>query len=227
MLSVFVTYVSNDKEVAQQISDRLQERGVETNDVPLGLGAVLSYKVEEGFKGAQYGIIILSQSFFKRRWPEADLKRVATIDQEFGGDTSLLPVLHDIEPSYVSRFSPDLARRAGVPTAAGIDVVVGEILQVVAPDAATPYTSTMPEQKGAPVLGEEMYDRSRLRDVLTTYFSNSELQSLAFDLDIDYDDLPGNTKSAKARELIVYLDRRGRLDELVRLVRIQRPNAAW
>ena len=69
--------------------------------------------------------------------------------------------------------------------------------------------------------------RAKLRENLVDYFSDSELNDLCFDMDIDYESLPGQGKSAKARELIAYCERRGRLPELVtRLYRL-RSNVAW
>jgi hypothetical protein len=67
-------------------------------------------------------------------------------------------------------------------------------------------------------------DRSALLNILTTRLSAGELQTLCFDLDIDYDDLSGGAKSDKARELIQYLERRGRLPELVPQLRRSRPD---
>jgi antitoxin component of MazEF toxin-antitoxin module len=55
---------------------------------------------------------------------------------------------------------------------------------------------------------------SRLRQRLSEQFSENELAALAQQLDVHYSLLPGITKEAKARELIAYLQRRGRLDEL-------------
>ena len=67
----------------------------------------------------------------------------------------------------------------------------------------------------------------RLRQILNDYFNESELQNLAFDLGVDYENLPGKAKSDKARELIAFLDRRGRLAELVQRCHQLRPNAPW
>jgi hypothetical protein len=53
-----------------------------------------------------------------------------------------------------------------------------------------------------------------LRDVLETYFNNSELRDLCFRLDIDYENLPGEGKASKARELILYCERQGRTRDL-------------
>ena len=54
----------------------------------------------------------------------------------------------------------------------------------------------------------------KLRKTLTTHFSEGELQTLCFDLGVDYDDLPGEGKADKARELVAYLDRRNQLAKL-------------
>ncbi len=59
----------------------------------------------------------------------------------------------------------------------------------------------------------------QLAKLLDDRFSKGELQGLCFDLGVDWDELSGDTKGAKARELIGYLQRRGRLDELVPAIR--------
>lgn len=68
----------------------------------------------------------------------------------------------------------------------------------------------------------------KLRRILTDYFNESELQNLIFDLgEVDYENLPGKSKEDKARELIAFLERRGRVSELVQLCYRLRPNAPW
>lgn len=65
-----------------------------------------------------------------------------------------------------------------------------------------------------------------LRLIVTNYFSLEDLRTLCFDLDIRYDDLRGEGHSAKARELVLYLSHRGRLEELVVYIRRERPHLA-
>lgn len=65
------------------------------------------------------------------------------------------------------------------------------------------------------------------RENLTKYFIDSELKDLCFDLDVDYEILPGISKSDKARELIIYLRNRNRIDELVNQCRKLRPGVDW
>jgi hypothetical protein len=56
---------------------------------------------------------------------------------------------------------------------------------------------------------------TQFRHKLIATFSESELRDLCFDLGIDFEELPGETKSDKARELIAYCLRRGLVFELL------------
>ena len=69
--------------------------------------------------------------------------------------------------------------------------------------------------------------RKDLRQIIGTFFSESELRGFCFDQDIEYDDLPGQTKGDKVRELIRYYERHRSFDELVEAVYHVRPKALW
>jgi len=78
-------------------------------------------------------------------------------------------------------------------------------------------------------LGEvtsEPVSLTKLRQILADKFDEDELRDLCFDLRVDYQDLAGAGKRGKARELVAYLDRRGRIHELVIKVYKQRPKVA-
>ena len=67
--------------------------------------------------------------------------------------------------------------------------------------------------------------RMRLLEVLNERFSTEDLQTLCFDLQVDYRVLDaGVYKGSLARELILYMERRGRIEELVEAVRSARPS---
>ena len=51
---------------------------------------------------------------------------------------------------------------------------------------------------------------------LADQFNLAELQDLSFGLGVDFEDLGGTGRKAKARELVQYMQRRGRLDQLSR-----------
>lgn len=58
-------------------------------------------------------------------------------------------------------------------------------------------------------------------------FNEDELWELCLHLGISYDDLPAESKVGKIRELFLFMERRDRLDELVRFCLLTRPNVVW
>lgn len=67
----------------------------------------------------------------------------------------------------------------------------------------------------------------RLRRLLTERFSDDDLRNLCFDLGVDYEDLPGEAKGGKVRELLLHLDNRDCIDDLIDAVQKERPGVSW
>jgi hypothetical protein len=67
----------------------------------------------------------------------------------------------------------------------------------------------------------------KLRQNLVDSFSDTELHDLCFDLGMDYEDLPGEGRAAKARELVAYCERRGLTPELIKKCSELRPHVSW
>jgi hypothetical protein len=68
-------------------------------------------------------------------------------------------------------------------------------------------------------------NQTELRDILVTNFNDGELRDLCFDLGVEYENLGGEGKSGKARELVAYCQRRERLPDLEAACRRLRPGA--
>jgi hypothetical protein len=66
-------------------------------------------------------------------------------------------------------------------------------------------------------------DLTRLRRFVVEHYDLEDLRTLCFDLGIRYDDLGGEGTAAKARELILRMARRRRLDELLAALRKNLP----
>ncbi|MBK8986825.1 MAG: hypothetical protein IPM39_12250 [Chloroflexi bacterium] len=71
------------------------------------------------------------------------------------------------------------------------------------------------------------YDRVKLRHLVAAYFDESELQTLCFDLRLDYEELPGKNKSDKVVQLLLRLERRDQIPTLLQHIQAQRPTAPW
>lgn len=65
---------------------------------------------------------------------------------------------------------------------------------------------------GAP---EGEIDQVVLLDRLVERFDSEGIRTLVFELGSDYDELGGETKSGKVRELILYMERQDQLPRLV------------
>jgi hypothetical protein len=72
-------------------------------------------------------------------------------------------------------------------------------------------------------LGDYFQHLAGFRGALVEHFNASELKDLCFELGIDYESLSGDNKTDKARELIAYCLRRGKLAELLQKCAAARP----
>lgn len=72
----------------------------------------------------------------------------------------------------------------------------------------------------------EAQQRVQFANAISQGFNLSELKGLCFDLGLDYENIPGETKESKARELVLYCDRRSMLPDLIAAIRKARPNLA-
>ena len=64
--------------------------------------------------------------------------------------------------------------------------------------------------------------RASLRRLLEEHLSLEEGRTIAFDLDVNYESLPGEGHAAKMRELVKHLDQRGQLARVVDWLRTNR-----
>jgi len=69
--------------------------------------------------------------------------------------------------------------------------------------------------------------RADLRRKVATYFNDDEIKSLCFDLGIEYENLAGETREAKARELVTYCERTSQVSQLANRCRELRPSVDW
>jgi outer membrane protein assembly factor BamB/tetratricopeptide (TPR) repeat protein len=97
------------------------------------------------------------------------------------------------------------------------------------PAAVTPPGGATAEDRLTESVQERLRSEMSLKlyDVLMTYFSDNELRDLCFRLSISYENLPGEGKAAKARELVAYHERRSLVSQLVEILHELRPNAQW
>lgn len=65
--------------------------------------------------------------------------------------------------------------------------------------------------------------RQQMHHILTNHFDLEELEQLAYLMGLDFDEISGATKSAKASNLIAYCERTGTIAQLVDKAQAERP----
>jgi HEAT repeat protein len=139
MWDVFISHAREDKtEVAKPLAERLQMSGLNVwiDAHTLKLGDSLREKIDEGLGQSRYGVVVLSPSFFAKKWPRRELDGLITREDAEG--KVILPVWHNVSAEDVTRMSPLLASRLAVLTTEGLDRVAESILEVIKPESILP-----------------------------------------------------------------------------------------
>lgn len=129
---VFISHASEDKvAVAKPLADMLQAKGLKVwyDEYTLSLGDNLRRSIEHGLAGSRYGIVVLSPSFFAKKWTQLELDGLFALERP--GRKKILPVWHNVTAADVEQFSSFMAMRLGAPTTSGLDQVVAKIIQAI------------------------------------------------------------------------------------------------
>jgi len=132
MWDIFISHASEDKDqIARPLAEKLSNAGFKVwyDDLTLKLGDSLNRTINRGLANSQYGIVILSPSFFAKEWPQRELDGLSA--REINSGKIILPVLHNITYDEVTRLAPILADKLAVSTDKGLDVVVRNIIHVL------------------------------------------------------------------------------------------------
>lgn len=98
------------------------------------------------------------------------------------------------------------------------------ILKVELGELVRPPSAVPPAANPSPDLLRNVIPL-KLEQFIFLYFNDKELQELYFDVDVDYDSLPGHGKREKAAEIVAFCNRHNKFDRLARLCRDKRPAA--
>jgi hypothetical protein len=97
------------------------------------------------------------------------------------------------------------------------------LLKRIMPETPS-YVLAPPQAPAGPI---RLLSVQAFHQILDTRFDDEELRTLCFYLEVDYDNLGGVGKSAKARELVMYLERHGQLPQLAKAILQLRPDVIW
>lgn len=129
---VFISHASEDKvDVATPLAGILNVRGLRVwfDSFSLTVGDSLRRSIDNGLSRSRFGIVILSESFFSKHWPQLELDGL--VARESNGQKVILPVWHEIDIDGIKRYSPTLADRLAVSTERGIEHVAEQLMNAI------------------------------------------------------------------------------------------------
>jgi hypothetical protein len=133
VFDVFISHATEDKDsVVRPLAHALRARGLVVwyDEFELRLGDSLRRKIDAGLARSRFGIVVLSDAFFKKNWPQYELDGLVT--REMTGEQVILPLWHNISKDEIVAQSPPLADKVARRTSdATIDEIADEIADVV------------------------------------------------------------------------------------------------
>ncbi|MCA9948468.1 MAG: ATP-binding protein [Anaerolineales bacterium] len=153
-------------------------------------------------------------------------QRVPTLQESWGFSARLqdLKGIHNVEEWLV--WAEKVGYQIALPEnlATVIEALNGNPSQIIQfiktqfPLATTPVKSQEPDYS----------QRRRFFENLTQFFSLSELKNICYFIGVDYENLPEHDqKNSFVRELLGYVGRIGRLQDLIKLCQQERPQLVW
>ena len=139
---VFISHATEDKEkVARPLAEALQESGLDVwyDDFSLNVGDSLQESIDKGINESRFGIVILSKSFFERKWPMKELN--GFIAREIHGKNLVIPIWHELNYEDIVKYSPTLADRVALKTSEGMENLVNKIMKKVRTESPNPHTN--------------------------------------------------------------------------------------
>lgn len=130
---VFISHASEDKDaIVRPLAHALQDVGLSVwyDEFELRIGDSLRRKIDKGLANSRFGIVVLSQAFFKKGWTNYELDGLVT--RTITGEQILLPIWHNISKQEVIEYSPSLADKLGRSTSTHtVEEIAAEIAEVI------------------------------------------------------------------------------------------------
>jgi TIR domain len=147
---VFVSHATEDKEaLARPLALELRQRGLSIwfDEYELVLGDSLREKIDEGLRHARIGVVILSPSFFAKRWTQWELN--GFLARLMAGERNVvLPIWHEVNAEAVREYSPALADLVAARSSEGVASISEKIEQVLRQVEARSQKADSPLESG-------------------------------------------------------------------------------
>ena len=128
----FISYASEDREVAEALDNSLSARGFKVwrDRGQLTLGDSLTAKINEGLAVSRFGIVILSPAFLRKNWPKAELNALLARANSLGQKV-VLPIRRNLTHEEMAKSLPLLGDKLTTVLDGNLEEVASEIERAV------------------------------------------------------------------------------------------------
>lgn len=145
---VFISHAREDREsVARPLADRLERAGLRPwiDLTAIDASDNLRAKVNEGIAKSRFGAVILSPTYFDKKWTLDELDALMALEQ--AGHEVVLPIVHGLSQRSLAQRYPLLANRVCLDTAAGLDDLAEATVRVVLKKGAGSPSEGLPNTR--------------------------------------------------------------------------------
>jgi len=134
---LFISHASQDKaEFVQPLAYRLRKIGIKIwyDEFNIKAGDSLKESIENGIQHSKYGIVILSENFFKKEWTKLELNALFSKETIYSEKT-IIPIWLDISKKEIFEHSPFMADKLAITASRNSDIgyVAEQILETIFP----------------------------------------------------------------------------------------------
>jgi len=130
---VFISHASEDKDsFVRPLAKELTTLGFDVwyDETSLKVGDSLREKIDKGLASSRFGIVVLSEAFFAKNWPQYELNGL--VAKEIHGGKVILPIWHKVSKDEVLQFSPTLADKVALNTSiSSISEIAKQLAEVL------------------------------------------------------------------------------------------------
>jgi hypothetical protein len=131
----FISHASEDKdEAARPLAEALEQLGASVwfDEQQLKIGDKLSRKINEGIAMSRFGVVIISEAYLEKDYPNRELQALISRETQKGG--YILPVLHGVDHDRVKGALPLIADNLSTTTSRGVQEAAKSIIKVISID---------------------------------------------------------------------------------------------
>ena len=136
LYDVFICHASEDKDAfVRPLAEALRARHIEVwyDEFSLTVGDSLRQAIDRGLLNSQFGIVVLSPAFFRKRWTQRELNGLVAREMHESREL-VLPIWHGVNHAEIIQHSPPLADAYAINSASGMDSVIAELLKRLRPE---------------------------------------------------------------------------------------------